>query len=221
LYKTRSNLDPKLLLAKLDGGWTAERYNSGEPIYVQGDTANAVYYLRAGAAKITVVSKNGKEAVPGIYVRGEFFGESCIIGETRRSATVTAITDCAALRLEASAMLNALRLEPKLAELFINHLIHRNCVAQDTLVDQLVNNSEKRLARILLLLANTSEQDTPVPVLATFKQETLAEMVGTTRARVSHFLNKFRRQGYIDYHGGNILIEPAKLARVLQDAHES
>ena len=191
-----------MFLSKIGSGRTNEKFAVNKVVYAQGDAANAVYYLQKGKAKITITSKGGKEAVIAILEPGEFFGESCLNGHARRVTSVTAMTDCSVMRLEKAAMLRVLYDEPEFAELFILHLLHRNSRTQEDLVDQLFNSSEKRLARTLLLLANFGKDSKAEPVIAKISQETLAEMVGTTRSRVSFFMNKFRRLGFIDYRGG-------------------
>jgi CRP/FNR family cyclic AMP-dependent transcriptional regulator len=202
LVAKRVAVDPKIFLSKIGSGRTNVKFSADDVIYSQGDTANAVYYLQKGKAKKTVTSKSGKEAVLTILQAGDFFGESCLNGQIRRVTTVTGMTDCSVMRLEKAAMLRMLHDEPEFAELFILHLLHRNSRTQEDLVDQLFNSSEKRLARTLLLLANFGKDSKPEPVITKISQETLAEMVGTTRSRVSYFMNKFRRLGFIDYRGG-------------------
>jgi CRP/FNR family transcriptional regulator, cyclic AMP receptor protein len=200
--KKRAAFDPKVFLSKIGSGRTNVRFSAGDIVYAQGDAANAIYYLQKGKAKKTVTSKTGKEAVLAILVPSDFFGEGCLNGQSRRMTTVAAMTECAMMRMEKSAMLRVLHDETEFAELFILHLLHRNTRAEEDLVDQLFNSSEKRLARTLLLLANFGKESKPEPVIAKISQETLAEMIGTTRSRVSFFMNKFRRLGFIDYSGG-------------------
>jgi CRP/FNR family cyclic AMP-dependent transcriptional regulator len=200
--KKLAAFDPKVFLSKIGSGRTNTKYSAGEIVYVQGDAANAVFYLQKGKIKRTVTSKTGKEAVLGILAAGDFFGEGCLNGQSRRITTATAMTECAIMQMEKSAMLHVLHDEPEFSELFILHLLHRNSRAEEDLVDQLFNSSEKRLARTLLLLANFGKDSKPEPVIAKISQETLAEMIGTTRSRVSFFMNKFRRLGFIDYSGG-------------------
>jgi CRP/FNR family cyclic AMP-dependent transcriptional regulator len=212
--------DPKLFLFKIGGGRTNEKFNTQDIVYSQGDAANAVYYLQKGKAKITVTSKNGKEAVLAILGPGDFFGERCLNGEARRLSTVTAMSECSAMRLEKTSMVTALHEEPKFSEMFISHLLQRNSRIESDLVDQLFNSSEKRLARTLLLLANFGKDSKPEPVIAKISQETLAEMIGTTRSRVSFFMNKFRRLGFIEYNGdthGDLHVNTSLLNMVLHD----
>jgi len=194
--------DPLIFLSKIGSGRTVLKYAHGAIVYAQGDTANAVFYVQKGKAKKTVTSETGKEAVLAILGPGDFFGEGCLNGQTRRITTVTAMSDVTAMRLEKAAMLRVLHDEPEFSRMFIVHLLHRNKRAEEDLTDQLFNSSEKRLARTLLLLANFGKDSRPEPVIAKLSQETLAEMIGTTRSRVSFFMNKFRRLGFIDYRGG-------------------
>ena len=177
-------------------------YHANSSIFAQGDAASTIYYLQKGKAKITVTSKRGKEAVLAILGPGDFFGEGCLNGRPRRTATVTAMIGCSMMRIEKTAMARVLHDQPKFADLFIAHLLHRNNRIEEDMVDQLFNSSEKRLARTLLLLANFGKDGKQEPVIAKISQETLAEMIGTTRSRVNFFMNKFRRLGFIKYNGG-------------------
>lgn len=171
-------------------------------MYSQGSPADSVFYLQKGKAKKTVVSDQGKEAVVALLGTGDFFGEGCLAGQALRLATVAALTECVIVRMAKASIIRVIHQEPAFAELFIAHLLHRNSRVEEDLVDQLFNSSEKRLARTLLLLANFGkEEGEPEPVLAKISQETLAEMIGTTRSRVSAFMNKFRKLGLIDYNG--------------------
>jgi CRP/FNR family transcriptional regulator, cyclic AMP receptor protein len=218
--KKPAAFDPKNFLSRIGGGRTSAHYPANAVIFSQGDAASAVFYLQKGKAKITVTSKRGKEAVLSIAGPGDFFGEGCMNGEIRRLATVTAMTECSAMRLEKAAMVRVLHEESKFSDLFIAHLLHRNSRVEEDLVDQLFNSSEKRLARTLLLLANFGKDSKPEPVIAKISQETLAEMVGTTRSRVSFFMNKFRRLGFIDYNGdthGDLHVHTSLLNMVLHD----
>ena len=218
--KKHSAFDPKIFLSKIGGGRTTENFAAHEIVFHQGDAASAVYYLQKGKAKITVTSEAGKEAVLAIIGPGDFFGEGCLNGHPRRMATVTTMTECSIMRLEKASMLRVLHEEPKFADLFIGHLLHRNSRVEEDLVDQLFNSSEKRLARTLLLLANFGKEGRPEPVIAKMSQETLAEMIGTTRSRVSFFMNKFRRLGFIDYNGdahGDLHVQTSLLNMVLRD----
>ena len=208
--------DPSVFLAHAGAGRKNLKFAAGDVIYAQGDQADAIYFIQRGKVKITVTAENGKEAVLSILGVGDFFGEASLRGDTPRSATKTAITDCAVLRIEKAAMLAELHGDTAFADLFMQHLLRRNSRAEEDLVDQLFNSSEKRLARTLLLLANFGQNGKPEPILAKISQETLAEMIGTTRSHVSFFMNKFRRLGYVDYNG-HIEVKSALLNVVLAD----
>ena len=193
--------DPKVFLAKVNGGRTISDYRNSQIVYSQGDPADSVFYIQKGKVKINVLSELGKEAVIAVLETGNFFGEGCLAGQTLRLASVAALTDCVIVRMEKANITRVIHEEPAFAELFISHLLARNIRVEEDLVDQLFNSSEKRLARTLLLLANFGKEGDPEPVLAKISQETLAEMIGTTRSRVSVFMNKFRKLGLIDYNG--------------------
>jgi len=193
--------DPHAFLSRIDGGRTITEYRSGETVYQQGDTANSIFFIQKGRAKATVLSEQGKEAVVAVLGAGEFFGEGCLGPQPLRLATVTALTGCVVTGIPKGEVLKLIREQPAFAELFIAHLLARKSRVEEDLVDQLFNSSEKRLARTLLLLANFGKEGQPEPVLAKISQETLAEIVGTTRSRVSQFMNKFRRLGLISYNG--------------------
>ena len=200
--KRRASFDPKSFLAKVGEGRSIERFAKDAIVFSQGDRAEAVFYIQKGKAKVTVVSAQGKEAVVAILGTDEFFGEGCLVGQLQRIATVTAMTDCVIMRLEKAAVVDVIHREPAFSEMFIAHLLGRTIRVEADLVDQLFNSSEKRLARMLLLLANFGKEGKPEPIIAKISQETLAEMIGTTRSRVSFFMNKFRKLGFIDYNGG-------------------
>ncbi len=193
--------DPKAFLAKADGGRTISKYQKDQTVFSQGEAADAVFYLQQGKIKITVVSEQGREAVVAILGTGDFFGEGCLVGQPLRMATVTAMMECEIMRLEKATIVRVLHNEPAFSELFVSHLVTRSIRIEADLVDQLFNSSEKRLARALLLLANFGKEGKPEPIVAKISQETLAEMIGTTRSRVSSFMNKFRQLGFIDYNG--------------------
>jgi CRP-like cAMP-binding protein len=188
-------------LSRAGGGRTKAKYEKDEIVFCQGDPADAVFYIIDGKCKVTVVSEKGKEAVVALQEKGDFFGEGCLTGQPRRLATVTAITMSEMMRFDKATMVRALHDEPKFSELFMSHLLTRNVRVEADLVDQLFNSSEKRLARLLLLMANFGKEGRPEPVIAKVSQETLAEMIGTTRSRVSFFMNKFRKLGFINYNG--------------------
>jgi len=192
--------DPETFLGQVGAGKTIEKYAKNHKIFSQGDAADAVFFIQTGKVKITVLSEHGKEAVVGIFAAGQFFGEGCLLGEESRSTTSQAMEECLITSITKTAMLGMLGAEPKFSAFFIAYLLSRNSRIEDDLIDQLFNSSERRLARLLLLLANFGKEGgAPVPV--TLSQETLAEMIGTTRSRVSFFMNKFRKQGFIDYNG--------------------
>ncbi len=198
--KRRPPFDPKSFLAKIGEGRTISKYRKGQTVFSQGDPADAVFYVQKGKVKVAVVSDQGKEAVVAILGADEFCGEGCLAGQPRRISTVTAMTECMVMRLEKTSIIRVLRDEPGFSELFISHLLARTIRVEEDLVDQLFNSSEKRLARLLLLLANFGKEARPEPIIAKISQETLAEMIGTTRSRVSFFMNKFRRLGFVDYN---------------------
>jgi len=198
---SKSKFDPEAFLAKVDGGVTISKYGKGQVIFSQGDSADCVLYIREGRVKIAVVSAQGKEAVVAFLKAGDFIGEGCLTGRPRRVSTARAMEDSVITRLDKSTMVRMLRDEADFSELFTAHLLARTIRVEEDLVDQLFNSSEKRLARALLLLANFGKDGKREPVIAKVSQETLADMIGTTRSRVSHFVNKFRQLGYIDYNG--------------------
>jgi CRP-like cAMP-binding protein len=193
--------DPKVFLSKVNGGRTVSKYRKNQIVYRQGDPADSVFYIQTGKAKKIVISEQGKEAVAAILGPGDFFGEKCMAGQTLRLGSVAALTECSITRIPKAEIIGVIHKEPAFAELFIAHLLARNSRVEEDLVDQLFNSSEKRLARTLLLLANFGKEGEPEPILAKISQETLADMVGTTRSRVSAFMNKFRKLGLIDYNG--------------------
>ena len=193
--------DPKVFLATVNGGRSISKYRQNETVFAQGSSADAVLYIQKGKVKITVVSEQGKEAVVAVMGPDEFCGEGCLNGQPVRLATATAMTECEIMRLEKATMIQVLHEEPAFSEMFVSHLLARTIRVEADLVDQLFNSSEKRLARALLLLANFGKEGEPEPILAKISQETLAEMIGTTRSRVSAFMNKFRELGLIDYNG--------------------
>jgi CRP/FNR family cyclic AMP-dependent transcriptional regulator len=194
--------DPQAFLATIGEGRKAMLFPRKQTIFAQGDPADAVFYLQNGKVRLTVVSKTGKEATIGILSNGSFFGEGSLAGQALRMATATAMTDCAVLRIEKRAMVETLHRENTLSDLFVAYLLTRNIKYEEDLVDQLFNSSEKRLARVLLMLAHFGKEGIPESVIPKISQETLAEMVGTTRSRVSFFMNRFRKLGFIDYAGG-------------------
>lgn len=213
--KTRP-FNVNVFLSSVDGGRTIASYGKNQTVFAQGDPADSVFYIREGKVKISVLSERGKEAVVALHGKGDFFGEGCLTGQPRRLATAAAMTDCVIMRLHKAAILGVLHDEPKFSELFMAYLLARNARVEEDLVDQLFNSSEKRLARVLLLMANFGKQERSEPIVARISQETLAEMIGTTRSRVSVFMNKFRKLGFIDYNG-DIHIHNSLLNVVLHD----
>jgi CRP/FNR family transcriptional regulator, cyclic AMP receptor protein len=214
--KRKPSFDPKVFLSKVNGGRTISNYRKNQIIYTQGEAADSVFYVQSGKVKKTVVSERGKEAVVALLATGDFFGEGCLTGEALRLATVSAMTECVIVRLSKTDITRVIHEEPAFAELFIKHLLARTLRVEEDLIDQLFNSSEKRLARTLLLLANFGKEGRPEPIIAKISQETLAEMIGTTRARVSFFMNKFRQLGLIDYNG-HIEVHRSLLNVVLHD----
>jgi CRP-like cAMP-binding protein len=193
--------DPATFLAIVGDGKSISKPQKGNVVFSQGDVGDAVFYIQKGKIKLTVVSKRGKEAVVGIIGSSHFFGEGCLNGHPLRVTTATAIEECLITRITKEAMIATMRNEPIFSELFMADLLSRNGRIEEDLIDQLFNSSEKRLARALLLLANFGKEDAPEPIVGKFSQEVLAEMIGTTRSRVSYFMNKFRKLGYIKYNG--------------------
>jgi len=197
-------------------GRTISGYRKNQTVFSQGDPADALFYIQKGKVKLTVVSKQGKEAVVSILGPEDFFGEACLAGQQQRIATATALFECSIVRLEKRAAIQVIRDEPEFSELFLAYVLSRNIRIEEDLVDQLFNSSEKRLARVLLLLANFGKDGTPQKVIPKMSQETLAEIVGTTRSRVSFFMNKFRKLGFVDYNGG-LEVHSSLLNVVLHD----
>jgi CRP/FNR family transcriptional regulator, cyclic AMP receptor protein len=211
--------DPKLFLAKVGEGKTILKFDKNQTVFAQGDVADTVFYIQKGRIKVLVVSEQGREAVVGILEPGQFFGEGCLNGHPMRISTTMAMEDCLITSITKGAMLTVLHGEPKFSELFMAYLLSRNSRIEEDLIDQLFNSSEKRLARLLLLLANFGKEGTPQPIAAHVSQETLAEMIGTTRSRVSFFMNKFRKLGFITYNG-KIEVHSSLLNAVLYDKPE-
>jgi CRP/FNR family cyclic AMP-dependent transcriptional regulator len=208
--------DPIEFLETAAKGRIVTSHQKKQIIFAQGDAADAVIYIKKGKVKVTVVSKQGKEAVVAILGADEFLGEGCLIGQPKRLATATTMTDCVTMRVDKIDILQVLQDEPTFSKMFISHILARNARIEEDLVDQLFNSTEKRLARVLLLLANFGKEGRPEPIVAKISQETLAEMIGTTRSRVSHFMNKFRQMGFIDYNG-HLEVHSSLLSVVLND----
>ena len=212
----RPAFDTRAFFATMRDGAINERYKKGSFLFEQGAPANSVFYIQAGKVKISVTSAQGKEAVVAILDAGTFCGEGCLTGQTVRMATVTAMTDCSVTRIKKAAMIRLVHDETAISEMFVAHLLARNVRVESDLVDQLFNSSEKRLARLLLLLANFGKEGKPEPVLPPISQETLADMIGTTRSRVNFFMNKFRQLGFISYNG-HLEVHSSLLSVVLND----
>ena len=215
----KNNFEVKTFLANIGEGRKIVRVSRKHKVYAQGDACDAVYYIQKGKIRLTVVSQNGKEATIAILNATDFFGEGCLADQPVRMGSATALTDCELMRIENKTMRSALHRENKLSDMFMAYLLGRNIRYEEDLVDQLFNSSEKRLARVLLLLARFGKEDKPEKVIAKISQETLAEMVGTTRSRVSFFMNKFRKLGFIDYDG-EIEVHSSLLNVILHDSPE-
>jgi CRP/FNR family cyclic AMP-dependent transcriptional regulator len=215
--RSKMPFDPQVFLSRANGGKTVAEYSRNDRVFVQGDPADAIYYIQEGKIKLTVVSRQGKEAVIAILGEGDFFGEGCLAGQLVRMATATAMSVSSIMRLKKHEMVRVLREEPRFSEMFVTHLLSRNIKIEEDLVDQLFNSSEKRLARVLLLLANFGKPGQPALVIPKISQETLAEIVGTTRSRVSFFMNRFRSLGFIDYNGGSLEVHSSLLTVVLNE----
>jgi CRP/FNR family transcriptional regulator, cyclic AMP receptor protein len=214
-----NSFDPKVFFAKVGKGKTFLEFHSNQIVFAQGEVADTVFYIQKGRVKLTVLSEHGKEAVVGILEPGQFFGEGCMNGHPLRIATTTAMEECVITSITREAMVELLREEPKFSELFMAHLLKRNGRIQEDLIDQLFYPSEKRLARLLLLLANFGKDGSPQPINPNISQETLAEMIGTTRSRVNFFMNKFRKLGLISYNG-KIEVHNSLLNAVLHEKPE-
>jgi CRP/FNR family cyclic AMP-dependent transcriptional regulator len=207
---------PEEFLGKIGAGRTISRYSKAQNLFSQGDSADSVFYILEGKVKVTVISEHGKEAIVAILAKDEFCGEGSLSGQTKRIASATALTECEVMRIEKDALVRTLRDEPAFAQMFLAHVLVRTIRVEADLVDQLFNSSEKRLARALLLLANFGKEGRPEPIISNVSQETLAEMIGTTRSRVSYFMNKFRRLGFISYNG-TLKVHSSLLSVVLHD----
>ena len=214
---TKAAFEPKAFLAKVGKGRTLADYKKNQRIFSQGDPADAIFYIQTGKVKLTVVSKQGKEAVVAILGADNFFGEGCLAGQPLRMAGAAAMSECSIMRLEKPGVIRLLHDEPTFSELFLQYLLSRNIRIEEDLVDLLFNSSEKRLARVLLLMANFGKEGKAEPVIPKISQETLAEIVGTTRSRVSFFMNRFRKLGFIEYNGG-LEVHSSLLNVVLHDS---
>jgi len=214
--KQKSTFDPKVFLTKVGQGKMHADYPKNQKVFSQGESADAIYYVQKGKVKLTVVSQQGKEAVIAILGVGDFFGEGCLAGQPVRMSTVTTITESSIVRIDKADTVRVLHDEPAFSELFLHYLLSRNIRIEEDLVDHLFNSSEKRLARVLLLLANFGKEGKPETVIPKMSQETLAEIIGTTRSRVSYFMNKFRKMGFISYNG-HLEVHSSLLNVVLHD----
>ena len=215
-----STFDPAAFLETAANGRIISKHRKKEIIFSQGDVADAVIYIKKGNVKVCVISKEGKEAVVAILGADEFLGEGCLIGQPKRLATAMAMTECVTMRVEKAEIMRVLQEEPAFSKMFLSHVLARSARVEEDLVDQLFNSTEKRLARVLLLMANFGKEGRPEPIPAKISQETLAEMIGTTRSRVSHFMNKFRQLGFIDYNG-HLEVHSSLLSVVLSEQTRS
>src|ERR1035438_1090091 len=218
--KKSREFNPDTFLATIGDGRKSQTFAKKQAIFAQGDLADSVFYIQKGKVKLTVVSTTGREATLGLLGAENFFGEGALAGQTFRMGSASAMTDCELLRIDKKAMMAALHREPSFSELFVAYLLARNVRYEEDLVDQLFNSSEKRLARVLLLLAHFGKEGVPETVVPKISQESLAEMVGTTRSRVSFFMNRFRKLGFVDYSGGpegGLQVHSSLLSVVLHD----
>jgi len=215
--KKLSKFDTKTFLSTINGGRTITAFSKKQAIFVQGDPSDAVFYIQTGKVRLTVVSQSGKEATIGILNEGDFFGEGCLTGQTFRLFSATAMTDCSVMQIDKKYMMEVLHREHAFSDMFVAYLLTRNVRYEEDLVDQLFNSSEKRLARMLLLLAQFGKDGKPEAVIPKINQETLAEMVGTTRSRVSFFMNRFRKLGFVAYNSEGLQVHSSLLNVVLHD----
>jgi CRP/FNR family cyclic AMP-dependent transcriptional regulator len=216
--KKRRRFNPQTFLSTIDGGRKTLSFPKNQMVFSQGDSSDAVFYIQKGRVRLSVVSKKGKEATIGVLNEGNFFGEGCLAGQPLRMCSATAMTDCTLMRIDKKSMMEVLHREHAFSDMFVAYLLTRNIRYEEDLVDQLFNSSEKRLARILLLLAHFGKDGKPEVAIPKISQESLAEMVGTTRGRVNFFMNRFRKLGFIDYHAGDTLqVRSSLLSIVLHD----
>jgi CRP/FNR family transcriptional regulator, cyclic AMP receptor protein len=214
--KKRRKFDPQTFLSTIDGGRTISSFSKKQTIFAQGDSCDAVFYIQEGRVRLTVVATSGKEATIGILNEGDFFGEGCLAGQPLRMCSATAMADCSVMRIDKRSMVEVLHREHAFSDMFVAYLLTRNIRYEEDLVDQLFNSSEKRLARILLLVAHFGKGGKPETVIPKISQETLAEMVGTTRSRVNFFMNRFRKLGFVRYNG-ELEVHSSLLNVVLHD----
>jgi CRP/FNR family transcriptional regulator, cyclic AMP receptor protein len=217
VWKKNREFDPQAFLASIGDGRRIVSLTKKQVVFAQGDPADAVFYIQRGKIKLTVVSKTGREATLGFLTEGAFFGEGSLAGQPLRMGSAVAAADCTLLRIAKKSMMQAIHREHAFSDMFVAYLLARNIRYEEDLVDQLFNSSEKRLARILLLLAHFGKEGAPEAVIPQISQETLAEMVGTTRSRVSFFMNRFRKLGFVDYNGGGLQVHSSLLSVVLHD----
>jgi CRP/FNR family cyclic AMP-dependent transcriptional regulator len=216
--KKRCEFDLQTFLSTIDGGRTIATFPDKRMIFAQGDSADSVFYIQKGKVKLIVVAQNGKEATIGILNKGDFFGEGCLTGQPPRMCSAIAMTDCTVMRIEKKSMMDVIHRERAFSDMFVAYLLTRNIRYEEDLVDHLFNSSEKRLARVLLMLAHFGKDGKPEVAIPKISQESLAEMVGTTRGRINFFMNRFRKLGFIDYHGGDGLqVHSSLLNIVLHD----
>ncbi len=215
--KKSASVDWEVLLPAITRGKTAEKYSADRRIFDQGQPADSIFYIRKGKVKLSVVSQQGKEAIVATLSAGDFLGEGCLAGQTLRMATAVAMTDCILDKIEKSLMIRMLHEKHQISELFVTHLLSRNIRYEADLVDQIFNSSEKRLARILLLLAHFGKESRSELVLPRVSQDELAQMVGTTRSRISHFMNRFRQHGFIEYDNAELTVHSGLLSVILHD----
>ena len=213
--RRRIEFDPRVFLSTIDGDRKILVFSKKQAIFAQGDSCDAVFYIQKGKVKLSVVAKNGKEATIGILNEDDFFGEGCLTGQPLRLCSATAMTDCSVMRIEKKAMMEVLHREHAFSDMFVAYLLTRNIRYEEDLVDQLFNSSEKRLARVLLLLAQFGKDGTPEVAIPKISQETLAEMVGTTRSRVNFFMNRFKKLGFVDYDASRGLKVHSSLLNVV------
>ena len=220
ITKAHEQFNPARFLETVTKGHVISKFRKGQIIFEQGSPADTVFYIKTGKIKVTVISEQGKEAVVALLGGDEFLGEGCLISQPKRLATATAMSDCVVVQIKKDEVLRVLRDEPVFSQMFVSHILERNARVEEDLVDLLFNSSEKRLARVLLLLANFGKEGRPEPIAGKISQEVLAEMIGTTRSRVSHFMNKFRKLGFITYNG-KIEVHSSLLSVVLSDPTRS
>jgi CRP/FNR family transcriptional regulator, cyclic AMP receptor protein len=213
--KKRRKFNPQTFLSTIDGGRTIATFAKKGRVFEQGDVADAVFYIQKGKVRLSVVSKGGKEATIGILTEGAFFGEGCLTGQPFRMCSASTMTECTVMRIDKKSMMEVIHRERAFSEMFVAYLLTRNIRYEEDLVDQLFNSSEKRLARVLLMLAHFGKDGKPEVAIPTITQETLAEMVGTTRSRVNFFMNRFRKLGFIDYQAGDTLQVHSSLLNVV------